>query len=145
MDKAGRIKNTLPRYEIIEGVKRPVAVSDFWPKWHSKSKKLLGTGHTVVYTPDWRVTNPRPRNTSYSVYNIKKGKWQDWQKLKMPDDDKFYNSGAGCVQRYDLDDGSILLPSLFAQKEKTQGSLFVNVLLMERNEIFNSWNRTRTK
>ncbi len=116
--KPEELKTLAPRYEIIAGVKRPVAVSDFWPKWHSKSKMLLGTGHTVVYTPDWRVTNPRPRNTSYSVYNIKKGKWQDWKKLKMPDGDKFFNSGAGCVQRYDLDDGNTLLPISFRPKGK---------------------------
>jgi len=112
------LKTLAPRYEIISDVKRPVAVSDFWPKWHSKSKTLLGTGHTVVYTPDWRVTNPRPRNTSYSVYDINTGKWNEWKKLKMPDGDKFYNSGAGCVQRYDLDDGSILLPISFRPKGK---------------------------
>jgi hypothetical protein len=112
------LKSMAPRYEIIEGIERPVAVSDFWPKWHSKSKTLLGTGHTVVYTPDWRVTNPRPRNTSYSVYNIETGKWRVWKKLKMPVGDKFYNSGAGCVQRYDLDDGIILLPISFRPKGK---------------------------
>ena len=104
------LESLKPRIETIEGVKRPVAVSDFWPRWHSASKKLLGTGHTVAYTPEWKVTNPRPRHTSYSVYNAKTGKWNDWQKLKMPDDPKFYNSGAGCAQRYDLEDGSILLP-----------------------------------
>ena len=102
-----------PRFEMIDGDKRPIAVSDFWPRWHSASKKLLGTGHTVAYTPEWKVTNPRPRHTAYSVYNAKTGKWSDWQKLQMPDDPKFYNSGAGCVQRYDLEDGTILLPVSF--------------------------------
>jgi hypothetical protein len=99
-----------PRYEKIEGVKRPVAVSDFWPGWHKASKTLLGIGHTVVYTPNWKVTNPRPRNTAYSIYNIKTRKWEAWQKLEMPDNDKFYNSGAGCTQRFDEKDGTILLP-----------------------------------
>lgn len=107
-----------PRYEIIEGIKRPVAVSDFWPKWHSRSGKLLGTGHTVVYTPDWRVTNPRPRDTSYSVYDTTTGKWDEWRKLEMPEGGKFHNAGAGCVQRYDLDDGIILLPVYFRPEGK---------------------------
>jgi hypothetical protein len=107
-----------PRFEIIEGVERPVAASDFWPKWHAASKILLGIGHTVVYTPNWKVANPRPRNTSYSVYNSQTGTWSQWQKLKMPDDEKFYNSGAGCVQRYDLDDGTILLPISFRPNGK---------------------------
>lgn len=116
--KPEELRTLAPRYEIIEGVKRPVAVSDFWPRWHSKSKTLLGTGHTVVYTPDWKVTNPRPRNTSYSVYDIETGKWNEWKKLKMPDSDKFYNAGAGCAQRYDQDDGIILLPISFRPNGK---------------------------
>jgi len=111
--KPENLKTMAPRYEVIDGVERPVAVSDFWPKWHSATKTLLGTGHTVVYTADWKVTNPRSRHTSYSIYNTKTGKWDNWQKLKMPDDEKFYNSGAGCVQRYDLEDGTILLPVSF--------------------------------
>ncbi|MGC9353803.1 MAG: sialidase family protein [Mariniphaga sp.] len=102
-----------PRFEIVDGVERPVAVSDFWPGWHRSTKKLLGTGHTVVYTPDWKVTNPRPRHTSYSVYNAGTGNWGDWEKLQMPADEKFYNSGAGCAQRFDMEYGTILLPISF--------------------------------
>jgi hypothetical protein len=99
-------------------VERPVAVSDFWPAWHAPSKTLIGTGHTVVYTPDWKVTNPRPRHTSYSFYNTTTGTWNDWKKLQMPDEEKFYNSGAGCAQRFDLENGSILLPVSFKPSGK---------------------------
>src|SRR5690606_152718 len=107
--------NTLnPRVELINNVERPVAASDFWPRYHATSKTLLGTGHTVVYTPDWKVTNPRPRHTSYSIYNPKDNNWSLWQKLEMPKEDKFNNAGAGCVQRYDEADGSILLPIYFS-------------------------------
>ena len=105
-----------PRHETIDGIKRPVAVCDFWPSWHKASNTLLGTGHIAVYTPDWKITNPRPRSTAYSTYNGKTGNWRKWQLLEMPDDDKFYNSGAGCVQRYDKDDGTILLPISFRPK-----------------------------
>ena len=107
-----------PNYEVIDGVKRPVAVSDFWPRWHKKSGKLLGTGHTVVYTPDWKVTSPRPRHTSYSLYDPQSSSWSPWQKLVMPDPEKFYNSGAGCTQRYDKTDGTILLPVSFTPAGK---------------------------
>jgi len=111
--------NTLaPHFEIVNSERRPVALSDFSPKWHRNSKVLLGTGHTVVYTPDWKVANPRPRNTSYSVYNPDPGIWTPWQKLEMPDPEKFTNCGAGSVQRYDLPDGTILLPVSF----RPQGS-----------------------
>lgn len=106
-------KTLAPRYEVIDGVRRPVAVSDFWPKWHAKSKTLLGTGHTVVYTPEWKVTQPRPRNTAYSIYDPATSRWSEWRKMVMPDPEKFHNAGAGCVQRYDLPDGEILLPIYF--------------------------------
>jgi hypothetical protein len=35
----------------------------------------------------------------------------------MPDDAKFFNAGAGCVQRVDLENGDILLPIYFKAKE----------------------------
>jgi len=101
------------RYETIDGVERPVAVSDFWPTWHKQSGHLLGTGHTVVYTPDWHVRKPRPRHTSYSVYDPDQRQWRPWQKLSMPEGDKFHDSGAGCTQRVDLANGEILLPFYF--------------------------------
>ncbi|MBW7892870.1 MAG: exo-alpha-sialidase, partial [Chitinophagaceae bacterium] len=114
----------MPRYEKIGDIDRPVALSDFWPGWHKASKTLLGTGHTVAYTPDWRVTNPRPRNTAYSTYNVEAGEWSRWSKLDMPEGDKFYNSGAGCTQRYDEQGGIILLPVYIRPKE---GNLYVTV------------------
>lgn len=107
------LKTLAPNFEYINGEKRPVAVSDFWPKWHAASKTLLGTGHTIAYTTDWKITNPRPRHTSFSVYDIKTELWNKWQKLEMPDTEKFRNSGAGCSQRFDLEDGYILLPIYF--------------------------------
>jgi len=108
-----------PRYEAIDGQRRPVAVSDCWPRWHTATKTLLGTGHTVVYTPNWKVTHPRPRHTSYSVYNPKTDAWAAWQKLKMPEGDKFHDAGAGCVQRFDEADGFILLPIYFRPRGKS--------------------------
>lgn len=109
----GELSSLAPRMEIIDGVERPVAVSDFWPRWHSRTGRLLGTGHTVAYSPQWKVVSPRPRHTSYSVYDPDKNNWSVWKKLEMPDPVKFYNCGAGCTQRYDLPDGTILLPVSF--------------------------------
>jgi hypothetical protein len=107
-----------PRMETIDGVERPVAASDFWPRWHKKSGVLLGTGHTVVYTPDWKVTHPRPRHTAYSVYDPKQKEWLPWMKMEMPESETFANAGAGCVQRLDLADGSILLPIYYSPPGK---------------------------
>jgi len=108
-----------PRYETIDGQERPVAVSDFWPRWHAATKTLLGTGHTVVYTPDWKVAHPRPRHTSYSIYDSRADDWASWQKLQMPEGDKFHDAGAGCVQRLDEADGLILLPIYFRPPGKS--------------------------
>ncbi len=109
----GELKNMTYRWEVIDGVQRPVAASDFWPKWHAATKTLLGTGHTVAYTQDWKVMTPgakRPRDTTFSIYNSDTDEWAEWQKLKMPDTGIFHDSGAGCVQRFDEKDGTILLP-----------------------------------
>ncbi|SHN14447.1 hypothetical protein SAMN04488057_10812 [Cyclobacterium lianum] len=102
-----------PRYEKVENEERPVAASDFWPALHRESKSLLGTGHTIVYTADWKVAHPRPRHTAYSVYDVRKNQWSKWEKLDMGNHRKFQNAGAGCVQRWDEADGNILLPIYF--------------------------------
>ena len=39
-----------------EGNERTVC--DFWPKWHAATGTLLGTGHTVYYTPEKRLGSP---------------------------------------------------------------------------------------
>ncbi|MEZ0274312.1 MAG: sialidase family protein, partial [Roseimicrobium sp.] len=91
------------------------ATCDFWPKWHAKSGKLLGIGHTVRYQNN-KVMHQRKRETSFSVYDDKTRTWTPWAMLDMPAEAKFYNSGAGCVQRVDLENGDILLPIYFQAK-----------------------------
>lgn len=96
-----------------------VAASDFWPKWHAKSRRLLGIGHTVRYRNE-RVIENRERETAWSVYDAKSRTWTAWRALEMPDRGKFRSAGAGCVQRFDLPDGDILLPISFkGQEQKT--------------------------
>lgn len=111
--EAVELDTLVPRTETIDGVRRPVAASDFWPHWHAASKTLLGTGHTVVYTPEWKVVSGRPRHTVYAAYDARAQRWSSWRKLEMPDPQKFANSGAGCTQRIDEPDGTILLPFYF--------------------------------
>jgi hypothetical protein len=102
-----------PREETIDGVRRPVAASDLTPRWHAASKQLLATGHSVVYTPEWKVVPDRPRHTVFAVYDPAADDWSAWRKLSMPAGDKFHNAGAGCTQRHDEADGTILLPFYF--------------------------------
>jgi len=101
---------TLGRREEPDGV--IVAACDFTPKWHAKSGKLLGIGHTVRYR-DNKVIHDCPRQTTFSVFDPQKATWTPWVALPMPTDPKFYNAGAGCVQRVDLENGDILLPIYF--------------------------------
>ncbi len=107
---------TLGRREEPGGV--VVAASDFWPKWHARSGKLLGIGHTVRYR-NGKVIPIRRRETCYSTYDPGERAWTAWDTLAMPDEPMFYNAGAGCVQRLDLPSGEILLPISFkAEAEK---------------------------
>ena len=92
-----------------------VAACDFWPKWHARSGKLLGTGHTVRYLNN-KVMPARSREASYAVYDEKTRQWSPWTTLAMPHEPKFFDSGAGCAQRVDLPNGDILLPVYFKEK-----------------------------
>jgi hypothetical protein len=98
---------TLGRREEPGGV--IVGACDFTPKFHAKSCKLLGIGHSVRYQGDHVLPN-RKRETVWSVYDEGAKTWTAWQTLPMPDLPKFYNVGAGSVQRFDLENGDILLP-----------------------------------
>lgn len=101
-----------------------ITVCDYWPKWHAASAKLLGIGHTAVYK-NGSVAELRPRETPYSVYDVASGQWSPWKTLEMPDAPKFENAGAGCVQRVDLLDGTILLPIYFKSLEAPRYSVTV--------------------
>lgn len=101
-----------------------LAVSDYTPKWHAASGKLLGTGHTVVYE-EGRVMKVRPRDTGYAVYDVEKNDWSPWRRLQMPDGPKFINAGAGCTQRFDLPDGTILLPIYYNDPGASNSSVIV--------------------
>jgi len=101
-----------------------IAASDFWPKWHAQSNKLLGIGHNVRYQNN-KVMPMRQRETVYSVYDPENRTWTNWESLVMPDKDRFHGAGAGCVQRLDLANGDILLPIYFTPKGEKFASVSV--------------------
>lgn len=101
-----------------------ITVCDFWPKWHAATGKILGIGHTAVYQNN-AVLKVRPRNTAYSVYDPGMASWSPWRSMAMPDHPKFANAGAGCVQRFDLENGTILLPIYFKALEADTYSVTV--------------------
>ena len=102
--------DTLGRHPAVDGIEE--GICDFTPKWHAKSATLLGTGHTVQYR-DNKLVAVRPRASVWSVYDAKARTWSLWAALKMPDDPKFWNAGAGSTQRVDLENGDVLLPIYF--------------------------------
>ena len=114
---------TLGRREEPGGV--IVGACDFTPKWHAKTSKLLGIGHTVRYQGD-KVIHDRPRETCFSVYDPPTTTWMPWQMLEMPKEAKFFSAGAGSVQRFDLENGDILLPIYF----KAKGDKFYRVTVL---------------
>jgi len=90
-----------------------VGVSDWWPAWHAASGRLLGIGHTVRYVGDNIPRHALPRSTTYSPYDADSRAWAPWKTLETP----FAEEGAGSVQRLDLPDGDILLPTYFTIPE----------------------------
>lgn len=120
------------RWKIEDGIEE--TVSDFTPAWHQASGKLLGTGHTVRYR-DNRVMKVRPRFTAYSIYDPSADTWGKPKVMKMPDEAKFENSGAGSVQRYDLPDGNILLPVYYKDPKKGKFSVTVCLCRFDGSEL----------
>lgn len=104
-----------------EGEDITVVVSDFTPQWHSRTRRLLGIGHTCRYQGGKLQAQPRMRDTAYSVYDADSNSWGKRQFLEMPDRMRFFSAGAGSVQWVELPDGDILLPIYFrgyAPKER---------------------------
>jgi hypothetical protein len=101
-------KETLGRTQRSDGLIE--GICDFVPKWHEASKQLIGTGHTVLYTPDNKIVVNQRRYPVWSVYDAKAQSWSKWSILKLPDEPLFWTAHAGCTQRLDLKNGDILLP-----------------------------------
>ena len=91
-------------------------ICDLSPKWHAQTGKLLAIGHTVRYA-NGKVMPNRKRETGYTIYDDRTRTWAPWTTLAMPDVEKFFNSGAGSVQRLDLPNGDILLPISFKGRD----------------------------
>lgn len=96
-----------------------IGICDFTPGWHDKTGKVLGVGHTVYYVEGGKLLQNRPRSTAYAVYDPETDQWSPWNQLKVPDKNKFFNSGSGCGQWLVRSDGSLLVPTYFKAKGDT--------------------------
>lgn len=106
------VHHTLDRRVMPDGTE--VCPGDLTPAWHAATGRLLATGHTAVYGPGRRGTvivgNTHRREIVWSVYDAAGQMWSEWRTLPVPDEEKFFWASAGCAQRVDLEDGTILLP-----------------------------------
>ena len=96
-----------------------IGICDFTPGWHEKEGKLLAIGHTVYYFEGGKLMKTRPRATAYAVYDPETDEWSGWKQVKVPDENKFYNSGSGCGQWLVKRDGGLLVPVYFKAKGDT--------------------------
>lgn len=101
-------EETLGRRREEDGVE--VAICDMEPEWHAGSGRLLSTGHSVGYRNDAEPMIARRREPVYSVYDKATATWTPWDIVSLPEVPEFENAGAGSAQRFDLEDGTILLP-----------------------------------
>ncbi len=88
-----------------------VAICDMTPGWHVASGTLLSTGHTVRYRDDRHPITARRRETAYTAYDPASRTWSAWATVAMPYQPEFESCGAGSGQRYDLPDGTVLVPT----------------------------------
>ena len=102
--------STLGRRSEPDGVE--ACICDFTPKWHAATGKLLGTGKIFRYSGDKSPIHGRDE-PAYSIYDSETRTWTPWAVLEMPDGEKFFSGGAGCTQRVDLSDGTLLIPIYF--------------------------------
>jgi hypothetical protein len=86
-------------------------ICDATPRWHAATGKLLSTGHEAQYRKNVLAPGDLRRLPAYTVYDPAARTWSPWQSMAMPElNGRFANSGAGCSQRFDLENGDILLP-----------------------------------
>ncbi len=118
----------LGRYSPVEGVEN--CPCDGTPSWHDASGEVLLTGHLATYEQNKVSKRRESREASedgfvesrlwYSVFDPTTRRWSDMALLRVPFTSATSLGGAGCVQRCDLSDGSILMP-FYAPCEETPG------------------------
>lgn len=87
---------------------------DMTPMWHQKTGKLLVTGGSLIVSKKLKKHTPDGGGaTVYSVYDMEKNTWNEWKKLKLPNNPEFAYARAGCTQGMELANGEILLPIYF--------------------------------
>ena len=102
----------------VEGRKLRTVCCDMTPMYHKKTGKYLVTGHTANYLEDSirPISDRVDRKPVYAVYDMEQKCFDRVRFVRMPDDPKYYSSGSGSSQCFELDNGDILMPISFQAK-----------------------------
>jgi hypothetical protein len=88
-------------------------MGDVCPQWHAVSRVILATGKTFGFRDGVREDRTLER-VSYAVFSPLTNEWSGLKLLTLPGMDHeghaFLEPNSGCVQRFDLPGGEVLLP-----------------------------------
>lgn len=113
---APRPSKTLLRQDMGD---MQIVMCDATPMYHKKTGKILLLGHNAAYLNNKLAPAPRPRDTVYAVYDEEAGDFSPFKTLEMLESypDEFFNAGNGSGQSIELDNGDILVPIYYMDKD----------------------------
>jgi hypothetical protein len=110
-----------------------VVIGDVCPQWHVATKKVLATGKTFTFHGG-KTEDRLLERVSYSVYALETSQWNGLHLLELPSTDHagqpILSPNSGCVQRYDLPSGEILLPIRY--RRRPDSSNYVTIVALCR-------------
>lgn len=100
-----------------------IVIGDVCPQWHAKTGVVLATGKTFNFR-DGKTEDRARERVSYTVYDPKTQAWSGLNIVQLPEKDRegrpMLEANAGCHQRFDLENGEILLPIRYRKDPKTR-------------------------
>jgi hypothetical protein len=88
-----------------------IGVCDITLGWHAATRKVIGIGHTVRYTPKGFAGIEYRRDTAWTSYDPLTDRWTPWKELAMPEtEDRRYFINGVHGQWLIEPDGSLLVP-----------------------------------
>ena len=112
---------SLRRAKLADGY--DIVIGDVCPQWHQKTGVVLATGKTFNFRDGTTEDRARER-VSYTVYDPGTKSWSGLNIVALPEKDHdgkpMLEANAGCHQRFDLPDGTVLLPIRYRKDPKTR-------------------------
>ncbi|MBL9203583.1 MAG: exo-alpha-sialidase [Opitutaceae bacterium] len=96
-------------------------MGDVCPLFHARTGVVLATGKTFGFR-EGRFEDRTRERVSYAVFSPQSSQWSVLRLLALPEVDRaghpFLAANAGCNQRYDAPDGTVLLPIRYQRDPK---------------------------